>query len=160
MLSVRELNERYEAGENIAELLRSELGQERNSEEIIELSYELQTGSYVRAMQGAAMRQHKGLYATEIARVISSLGRPRSVLEAGVGEATTLSGVLRVLGPEVEAYGFDLSWSRLAYAARWLAAEQVQRATLCTGSLHAIPFADDSIDTVYTSHSIEPNGGS
>jgi hypothetical protein len=32
-------------------------------------------------------------------------------------------------------------------------------ATLCTGDLFHIPFADNSIDVVYTSHSIEPNGG-
>jgi hypothetical protein len=31
--------------------------------------------------------------------------------------------------------------------------------TLCTGDLLSIPFLDNSIDVVYTSHSIEPNGG-
>jgi uncharacterized protein YbaR (Trm112 family) len=35
----------------------------------------------------------------------------------------------------------------------------VDTTTLCTGNLFNIPFADNSIDIVYTSHSIEPNGG-
>jgi uncharacterized protein YbaR (Trm112 family) len=53
-----------------------------------------------------------------------------------------------------------LSWSRVWWASRWLA-EQGQResTTLCTGDLARLPFADNSIDVVYTSHAIEPNGG-
>jgi len=159
MFTARELSDLYAAGKNISELLRHERGEARNTPDIIELSYDLQTGSYVNAMQDPAMREHKQLYAAEIARVVLSLCHPSSVLEAGCGEATTLSGVLAALGREIQAYGFDISWSRVACAARWLAAAQVQKVTLCTGSLLEIPFADDSIDVVYTSHSIEPNGG-
>jgi len=96
----------------------------------------------------------------EISRIISSLGGVSSILEAGVGEATTLSGVLKALGPDApRAYGFDLSWSRIAYAQKWLQAQNISGVTLCTGSLFHAPFCDDSIDVVYTSHSIEPNGG-
>jgi uncharacterized protein YbaR (Trm112 family) len=35
----------------------------------------------------------------------------------------------------------------------------VEGATLLTGDLFATPFRDNSIDVVYTSHSLEPNGG-
>jgi SAM-dependent methyltransferase len=63
------------------------------------------------------------------------------------------------LGSEVDGYGFDLSWSRVAYAKRWATQHGARRAALCTGSLMHIPFADDSIDVVYTSHTIEPNRG-
>jgi SAM-dependent methyltransferase len=80
-------------------------------------------------------------------------------LEAGVGEATTLSGVLQLQKADVGGFGFDLSWSRVAYAKRWLQSQGVLNTTLCTGNLFHIPFASNSIDVVYTSHSIEPNGG-
>jgi uncharacterized protein YbaR (Trm112 family) len=83
-----------------------------------------------------------------------------TILEAGIGEATTLSGVLENLDSNsLKAYGFDLSWSRIAYARKWLKSQKVSGVSLCTGSLFNIPFADNSIDVVYTSHSIEPNGG-
>ena len=105
------------------------------------------------------MEKHKSEYTSEIAKTILSLCKPVSILEAGVGEATTLSGVLQNMGSDVSSYGFDLSWSRVAYAKRWLLSKGVDTTTLCTGNLLRIPFADNSIDVVYTSHSIEPNGG-
>ena len=85
--------------------------------------------------------------------------QPRSILEAGVGEATTYAGVLQGLGEVIPNYAFDLSWSRVAYARRWLENAGIMKATLTTGSLLQLPYADNSIDVVYTSHSIEPNGG-
>jgi hypothetical protein len=42
---------------------------------------------------------------------------------------------------------------------KWLADLGFDNTTLCTGSLSDIPYADNSFDTVYTAHSIEPNGG-
>lgn len=160
MTTPRELQALYQQGRNITQLLRGEQGLPRNTAEIIEVAYDLQTGSYIAAMQDAAMAEHKRAYASELARMILSLCEPASILEAGVGEATTLAGVLPGLGPEVASHGFDLSWSRVAYAQRWLRSQGSDATTLCTGNLFHIPYADDSIDVVYTSHSIEPNGGS
>ncbi|MCI5160178.1 MAG: methyltransferase domain-containing protein, partial [Candidatus Electrothrix sp. AUS1_2] len=74
-------------------------------------------------------------------------------------EATTLSEVLKHLDGKVISYGFDLSWSRIAYAKHWLQSQGIIDTKLCTGDLLNIPFADQSIDIIYTSHSIEPNGG-
>lgn len=81
------------------------------------------------------------------------------MLEVGCGESTVLGGVLRELGRDVSgAYGFDVSWSRVNEGRLWLR-ELNQRANLFVADLFRIPFADNSIDVVYTSHSLEPNGG-
>lgn len=160
MITPRQIKELYLKGENISSLLRSANTITRNTEENIEISYDLQSGSYVEAMKDLRMAAHKKEYASEIAQVILNLCQPCSVLEAGVGEATTLSGVIESFpkSQSVDFYGFDLCWSRIAHAKKFLA--EHANVTLCTGSLFEIPFATDSIDIVYTSHSIEPNGGS
>lgn len=149
----------YQNGENICALLREEKGLQHNTDEIIEVAYDLQAGSYIAALENAKMAAHQENYTAEMAKRILSLCDPLRILEAGVGEATTLSGVLQHLKADVRSFGFDLSWSRVAYAKHWIQSQGVTNATLCTGTLVHIPFADNSIDVVYTSHSIEPNGG-
>jgi len=158
-MTPRELQLLYSEGKNITQAMRENQGLKENTDEIIEMAYELQSGSYTKAMANRAFADSKDAYASELARTILSLGTPSSILEAGVGEATTMAGVLRHLPPEIPSYGFDLSWSRIAYAKHWLEKHGIANSTLCTGNLFDIPFADNSVDFVYTSHSIEPNGG-
>jgi ubiquinone/menaquinone biosynthesis C-methylase UbiE len=162
MMTPQEIKRKYEQGENITNLLRTEKGFDGNSDEIIEIAYDMQSGSYIAAMEKPAMAEYKKNYTLEISKVLLSLCRPSSILEAGVGEATTLSGVLQNMSAHVtcSSFGFDLSWSRVAYAKNWIKKNNLSNVTLCTGNLFHIPFADNSIDVVYTSHSIEPNGGS
>jgi ubiquinone/menaquinone biosynthesis C-methylase UbiE len=154
------LKELYKQGKNISSLLRQDKGLKYNDELIIEISYDLQAGSYIASMEDEATAVKNEEYTAKLAEIFRSLGNPTSILEAGVGEATTLCGVLKhVEIAELESYGFDLSWSRVAYAREWLKKQKILNATLCTGSLLNIPFADNAIDIVYTSHSIEPYGG-
>jgi len=159
MTTPRELKELYNNGVNITELLRKEQQLECNTDKIIEVAYDLQTGSYIAALDRPEMAAYMEKYTEEIVKTLSLLGTPVSILEAGVGEATTLAGVMQKLGSGVAGYGFDLSWSRVAFGKRWLDKKGLSDVTLCTGNLFQIPFADNSIDIVYTSHSIEPNGG-
>ncbi|MFB1489905.1 MULTISPECIES: methyltransferase domain-containing protein [unclassified Thiocapsa] len=122
------------------------------------IAYDLQAGSYT-----AAARAHpkaKAQWCEQIGALIALvLPDGGSVLEVGVGEATTLAGVITGLGSRLSAaYGFDVSWSRIAEGRRWLA-EARQDADLFVADLFHIPLADDSIDVVYSSHSLEPNRG-
>ena len=94
MYTPRELQALYWEGKNISQLLREEQGLQRNTRETIEVAYDLQTGSYIAAMENAEVAAWNRNYTSEIANTILSLCEPVSILEAGVGEGTTLSGVL------------------------------------------------------------------
>jgi SAM-dependent methyltransferase len=155
-----DLKELYQQGLNISSLLRGKKGLKYNSEMIIEISYDLQAGSYIASLEDDDTAAKNEDYTAQLADILQALCDPTSILEAGVGEATTLSGVLKHMeASNLSSYGFDLSWSRVAAAREWLKKQNLSNITLCTGSLLNIPFADNSIDIVYTSHSIEPNGG-
>ena len=159
MIKPSEIKKRYEQGENISAWLRKAMKVTHNTPEIIEISYDLQAGSYIGLLKNCVIAEQKAKYSQEIAQEILALCHPESILEAGVGEATTLSGVLKNIGSDIKNYGIDISWSRVAYAKKWLKEQNIHNSKLCTGDLFNIPFLDSSVDVVYTSHSIEPNGG-
>lgn len=157
-LSIKELRVRYQRGENLLQLLRESKADPGNSSAAVLASYDIQAGSYTQAMEHPAHHAGMRRYAAAIANLIDELGAS-SVLEVGVGEATTLAHVVsQMASAPASAAGFDISWSRVAHGRRYAAREGVDL-SLVVGDLFAIPAADDSFDVVYTSHSIEPNRG-
>ncbi|MDA9094176.1 methyltransferase domain-containing protein [Methylophilaceae bacterium] len=122
------------------------------------IAYDLQTGSYT-ALARANPEALDKLCAQLSSWIRTVLPQGGTILEVGVGEATTLAGVVKLLGKDlVSAYGFDLSWSRVDEGRRWLT-DFGQNANLFVGDLFNIPLVDNSMDVVYSSHSLEPNGG-
>jgi hypothetical protein len=145
----------YDQGVNIIEHLTG-LGVSRS--DAVAISYDLQAGSYIEAAR--RNREYLDAYAAEIAAVIDGLGvAVGSLLEAGVGEGTTLRGVRERLRSRPAIGGFDISWSRAKFARAHLSELPSANAQVFLADLFRIPLPDDSIDVVYTSHSIEPNVG-
>ena len=155
-----EIAARFDAGDNITSVLKAASGSYENTEEIIETAYDLQAGSYIEALDRPGVRRHKLSYAGQIACELERLGPVSSLLEPGVGEATTLGLVIRALKETpAHIHGFDLSWSRVKKAREWLDSRGQSDVQLSVASLMCIPFADNSFDVVYTAHTVEPNGG-
>lgn len=122
------------------------------------VAYDLQAGSYVE--EARKNRSYNFDWCLQLSRLLEPYIEPGdTVLEVGVGEATTLAGVMKALRlTDIKPMGFDVSWSRIAVARDWVSQNGVS-AALFVGDLFHIPLANESIDVVYTSHSLEPNGG-
>lgn len=162
--SAKELYNAYLKGKNIIELLKDGNSEEYNllnKMNYIEIAYDLQSGTYIEAMnnpQHAALKIQK---CKEIASLVSSyISNPKSLLKGGVGEAVTLVPILDALPNKIEnVHGFDISWSRVINGKSYLVENGYTDFTLCTGELQSIPYVDNSFDLILTSHSLEPNGG-
>lgn len=156
--SLKAIKEIYERGGNIIQHLKQNQN-DLNALEMILISYDFQSGTYIREVKKNPRYNHE--YTVAIARVITGLGvKYDSLLEAGVGEATSLANVVQKLPSEPkQIFGFDISWSRIRYAVEYLKKKCIKNSLVFTGDLFNVPIADNSIDIVYTSHSIEPNGG-
>lgn len=153
------INEIYRSGGNIIQFLKGVNGQSKNSLEDILISYDFQAGSYIEFVKKNPeyMENYSKLIALEFEKLNTDFD---SIMEVGVGEATTLANVFGKLKSSVTtALGFDISWSRIHYGNQYLKEKNISNANLFTGDLFNIPLADNSVDIVYTSHSLEPNGG-
>lgn len=148
----------YARGENAMEYARQAAGMSGNSAVATLIAYDLQAGSYV-----AGVRENPEgnlRWCAQLADILDPLlTKQSSLLEVGCGEATTLAGVLqRLTNTPSHTLGLDISWSRCTVGQSWLTEKKVS-ARLFVADLFNIPLEDESVDVVYTSHSIEPNGG-
>lgn len=151
----------FESGGNIIEYLNSIKEVKLNSIEDIMISYDFQAGSYIKNYY--ENQEYSQLNTSHIAKVLNDLAQAseiNSLLEVGIGEATTLFGVVSKLNKVPnKILGFDISWSRLNYAKQFLEKKNLKDVNLFVADLFNIPLSDNSVEFVYTSHSIEPNGG-
>jgi len=158
LLLLNRIKELYLKNENIIAFLKEVDSNKQNSLEDILISYDFQAGSYTQGYKKHPTT--KDSYCAHIVDILDTLGEYNSIVEVGVGEATTLGVVLSKLKKKPQqSYGFDISWSRIKYAKRFVNELRLKNVELFTGDLFAMPLKDNSIDIVYTSHSIEPNGG-
>ena len=151
------IKEIYDEGGNIIEYLKNHKNSSQNTIEDILISYDFQSGTYIDYVEKNP--KYISDYTTAIANIINNIETPKSILEVGVGECTTLANVIcKIQNKNIQFLGFDISWSRIHYGIKYLTSKS-SNAKLFVGDLFNIPLASCSIDLVYTSHSIEPNGG-
>lgn len=157
--SINELRQAYSRGENIAQLLASS-NPDADRAEIIEVAYDIQSGSYTRIALENPERLKR--YAHEIFTLSRQyLSKYDWVLDCGAGELTTLSALSEHLPQQCQLLACDISLSRLRVGRRF--AEQMMRGDLAkslklfVADMARLPLADNSVDVVFTSHALEPN---
>ena len=148
----------YKEGKNIIAYIKNRTDSENNSLESIMISYDFQAGSYIDYCNNHP--EYIDKYTQALANVINGLGTHDSILEAGVGEATTLANtILKLNSLPPSVFGFDISWSRIKFGKGYIEKKNIPDVQLFTADMFNIRLPDNSVDVVYTSHSIEPNGG-
>ncbi|MFC1567567.1 class I SAM-dependent methyltransferase, partial [Thermodesulfobacteriota bacterium] len=143
---------------NIIHYLKNRLKTDYNTTDMIQISYDLQAGKQIKTSRSNPHWEKE--YSSAYAKILNRLGKHCSILEVGVGEGINLYNVLsRMTNTPSIIYGFDISYSKVKYARCYIQKKKIKNATLFMGDLFNAAFQDNSIDIIYTHHSIEANGG-
>jgi len=142
-LNIYELRNAYERGENITQILSTtHPGLDRS--EIIEIAYDIQSGSYTRA----AIEKPECLrrYACEIDELSRKFFADHDViLDCGAGELTTLSALSLHLPAKCQLLACDISLSRLRagrrFAERIMRGDIVRDLTLFVADMARLPLS-------------------
>jgi ubiquinone/menaquinone biosynthesis C-methylase UbiE/uncharacterized protein YbaR (Trm112 family) len=155
---IEDLKSRYLNNENIIQYLKSTYGDSCDYTEYIKIAYDLQAGSYSKSFFDNNGEYEN--YAKSIASVLDDLGAFDRILNVGVGEAITVTCSINNMShcPK-DIFGVDLSWSRIKYAKKFSKSFGIKNINLVTGNIFEMPFLSNSIDVVFSHHSLEPNGG-
>lgn len=161
-IDLSEMRRLYCEGVNIIDHLRTKLGASHNTEQLVEISYDMQSGSYVKFVLENAESERR--YHQEMAGILSNyVSEGDIVVDVGTGEMTTLAGIAPSCYEKAAlGYALDISLSRLLvgqhYLAKTLSPTLSAKIRPVVSTLFRLPFADESVDVVWTSHALEPNG--
>lgn len=152
--------EAYKRGENVTETLREMLKETNNNDQIIEIAYDLQAGTYIDGVKKD--KEAWQSYSQELAEILKChIKSGDRILDAGTGELTTLAGITQHLNLEnIHYYACDISWSRIHKGSIFIndLIENLKLSAFVANFFH-LPLRDKSIDVIFTSHALEPNGG-
>ncbi|WP_288581340.1 MULTISPECIES: methyltransferase domain-containing protein [Lysinibacillus] len=156
---LKRIKELYEQkNQNITQYLKELTNTQQNTTEDILISYDFQAGQYTKAFK--ENREMKKQHLQQVVKTIDDLKDSSSILEVGIGEATSLVEIMQSTKNHYsKILGLDLSWSRIKYAKKLVEEHNIPNVELFTGDMFNIPLANNAVDIVYTIHALEPNGG-
>jgi hypothetical protein len=159
--TINDLRKAYLQGLNIIQLLEDS-GSCLERSDIIEIAYDIQSGSYTEAAFADPKRLKE--YALELYRHCRPhLCESDLILDCGAGELTTLSALSHHLSNNSSLLACDISLSRLRAGQRFVNQEMkpqlARKLQLFVADMVRLPLASGSIDVVLTVHSLEPNHG-
>ena len=151
----------YSRGENVITYLSDQFGDILTETQIIEISYDLQAGSYIDDF--CANPELMDSITNERALMLNEhLIDGGTLLDAGAGELTKILPTLMKCDPTPrELYAFDLSWSRLSNGINFFedfGTNENMSIVPFVATMASIPLPSKSIDVTTTSHALEPNG--
>ncbi|MCW5675938.1 MAG: class I SAM-dependent methyltransferase [Xanthobacteraceae bacterium] len=148
----------FRGGENVIAGLRPEFPDSAHVAEIIEASYDLQSGSYIRLHDEDAEYRNTCLALVQRVSDVLAAHNIKSACEAGTGEATKLAALGQIAGDTVSLSGFDISLSRMLLARKFLQRQNVQAECFCA-DMNDIPLPDGAVEAVLALGAVEPNRG-
>jgi SAM-dependent methyltransferase len=149
---------KYSSKRNIQEFLKKRL----NRSELIKISYDVQSGDYIKTFNKFSKKKIDNIYYPIVAAIKENFKNSKTILDFGCGELTTSHYIFNFLKHNISKYfANDNSLNRLVvgqnYLKKKLNKNDIKKFEIFCNSNYKLPFKDNSIDLIITIHSLEPN---
>ncbi len=153
-MDIEKLKKLYSKNININQYLRKKT--DLNEDQIVKLSYDMQTGSYIKNFN---IKKSSKVLKNLIQEINST--NFKTLLDFGSGELTNFYSITKHIKNKNKKFFFacDLSFSRVYAGVNFLKKKNVslKNKVFFINESYDLPFPDSSIDIVTTCHSVEPN---
>lgn len=155
----QKLNIKYKKKINIQKYLEKK---KFNNETSINISYDIQSGSYIDFFNKLPKNKIDLVYSQIIDVFEKNFKDCKTILDFGCGELTSSTFILKNISKHIKKYfATDISLNRLflgnRYAKKKLTKSQYKKLSIFCNSNNKLPFKNNSIDLILTVHSLEPN---
>ena len=151
MINIKDLKKLYQSGSNINYYLRKKTN--LSEKDIIKLSYDIQTGSYVRNFNYIKSKKNLNQVIKEI-----NTTNFKTLMDFGCGELTNFYTLIKNIKTKNKIFfAYDFSFSRILIGKKFLNKRVKINLKCFSNDSIKIPLPDNSVDIVTTCHAIEPN---
>ncbi len=155
----RTLNYKFKKKQNIQQFLKKN---KFTHDQIIKISYDIQSGTYINFYTKLSKKRINQIYYPLVDSINQEFLNCKTFLDFGCGELTSSKYIFKNLSNKIENYfATDISLNRLIlgqkYLKKDLAKKDFNKIKIFCNSNLLLPFKNNSIDLVITSHALEPN---
>ncbi len=149
---------KHASRKNIQQFFKNKL----QKTDVIKISYDIQSGDYIDYFNKFSKKKIKKIYYPLVKAIKDNFKYSRSILDFGCGELTTSYYVYNHLKKKIVKYfANDNSLNRLIIGKnnlkKHLKKNDFKKFEIFCNSEYKLPFKENSIDLIFTIHSLEPN---
>lgn len=153
------IQQKYKKKQNIQLFLKN---QYFSQSEVLKLSYDAQSGSYIKYFNNLSKKKKNRIYLPVINAINDEFKAVKSILDFGCGELTTSLYIFKNLKHRIKNYfANDISLNRLFLGSNELkkkiTKKNLSKFKFFCNSNYNLPFKNNTIDLTITIHSLEPN---
>ena len=127
----------------------------------IKISYNIQSGEYVKYFQKLSLKNKKKIYDPFIKYINEFFPEKKEILDFGCGELTSSHYFFKNIKNIKKYFANDISLNRVLigqkYIKKLISKKNIKKLKIFCSSHGQLPFLDNSIDLIITNHVLEPN---
>jgi len=155
----RDCKKVYSKKQNVQKFIEKKYNIPRSA--VINISYNIQSGSYINFFRKLSLKNKKKIYEPFIKCINEFFPEKKEILDFGCGELTSSHYFFKNIKNIKKFFANDVSLNRILigqkYVKKIISKKSFKKFKIFCSAHDQLPFLDNSIDLIITNHVLEPN---